>query len=389
MRVHSDGAVGPLLLAAVGAASIVLLVVSVLYACASKEDDERAATAASTVGQEAAPSDQDAYLKQQIRLIEERKRREWEVEQAEKKRKKREEKEAAAAAEEEDVRRRRRKQREAQEKEEKARVIEIELAETKRAEEEQRRLQEERRIALETKAEEERVAREQKERQGAAEQEAEDFPDIHDEGIDCESGGASRAIQSIETTESMIKEMAAGTYSPRSSQKKAALTVNTSTRAKPERRLSAMDSPYGRMLLKSPRKSHQSVAQLLYGAYPGLGIEVMQAFLHKVGVEFETDLGLIEEDDVQNLDADEFDADTKEKLWKAVVSQAVCQCGVFAVKLLLSVQLTVFCVCLLIRSASTRRKSERKRTLCAKVLKSLTQPCYLQPTILQRTWLSG
>jgi len=289
---------------AVATVAILGLMIAAVYACSSKEERQ---AATSTVGEEVSDEEapaikkRESFISSQMREIEEE-AREREREEAREK-----ERQEALAREEE-----------------KARAIEIELTEKKRQEE--KKYEEEKREAARI-AQEERVraaeenarkeaeaaaAAEEEERQRQLREEKEDFPPLPDDAV---FEGVDGEQVDVVTTSAIISDMESGSYTPRH---KASLSVSTKAVPK-ERRLSAVDSPYGRLLANSPQQnSKQSVAQILYSAYPGLGVQVMEEFLEEVGVEFETDLGLLEEADVLNLDTGKFESDVKEKLWKAV-----------------------------------------------------------------------
>jgi len=304
---------------AVATVAILGLMIAAVYACSSKEERQ---AATSTVGEEVSDEEapaikkRESFISSQMREIEEE-AREREREEAREK-----ERQEALAREEE-----------------KARAIEIELTEKKRQEE--KKYEEEKREAARI-AQEERVraaeenarkeaeaaaAAEEEERQRQLREEKEDFPPLPDDAV---FEGVDGEQVDVVTTSAIISDMESGSYTPRH---KASLSVSTKAVPK-ERRLSAVDSPYGRLLANSPQQnSKQSVAQILYSAYPGLGVQVMEEFLEEVGVEFETDLGLLEEADVLNLDTGKFESDVKEKLWKAVVCFSVCAANIALIML--------------------------------------------------------
>jgi hypothetical protein len=260
----------------VGAGAIALLVVAMVYACASKADQEAAESEVVTVGEEVREEDEEM---------------------------------AAITAMEE--------QRSAREKQR----MEMEMVDRRRLEEQQYQRE-----------------------KAAAMQQQEAFPDLPspaDDSLPAETrvdpisgrrltkdafevmyGGLSE-WESVEET----SQRGTGNDGKKksSSSSKHGLSVSTGKKpghkASPSRRLSAADSPYGKMLAQNSDHggAANTVAQLLYGAYPGLSVRVYQQFVDTMGLEMETDLGLVEETDVSALDRDKFDDATKEKLWKAVV----------------------------------------------------------------------
>ena len=272
----SNSGVMPLLLAAVGVTSMLVLVLVVAYACASENERQDV----STVGEVVSPNDEVELQKQQISDYQ---------------------KQVALAEYNAQV-----KKQQDQDTEAKLKADADKKAEEARIEEQR---QQKIRAAEAERIRQEEISKQQLEEKSSST--LEEFPDIESSAVVSGDSETGSSLDNVRTTRQLISS----------------LSLSQNQHSKPERRLSALDSPYGKLLSSSPQTEGSTVAKLLWGAYPALGIKKLQQFVDEMGLELETDLGLVEEQDVMDLDPTKFDEETRKKLWLAVVSffRVCCQ----------------------------------------------------------------